>query len=93
MLVLQIAGSGGTFPIQLTPKFFQIINPFLPFTYSISFAREAIGGVVESVLVKDIVVSLIYIIISLLVVLLLKKPINKLLEGFVKSFKNSNIGE
>lgn len=93
LLVLQIAGSGGTFPIQLTPKFFQIINPFLPFTYSISFAREAIGGVVESVLIKDIVVSLIYIVISLLVVLFLKKPINKLLEGFVKSFKKSNIGE
>ena len=31
LLVLQIGGSGGTFPIQLTPKFFQAINPFLPF--------------------------------------------------------------
>ena len=36
LLVLQVAGSGGTFPIQLNPKFFQVINPFLPFTYAIS---------------------------------------------------------
>ena len=53
LLVIQIGGSGGTFPIQLTPKFFQVINPFLPFTYAISFAREAIGGVVQSVLIKE----------------------------------------
>src|SRR5699024_10570601 len=31
MLVLQIAGSGGTYPIVLLPKFFQAISPFLPF--------------------------------------------------------------
>src|SRR5699024_2934875 len=35
MLVLQIAGSGGTYPVVLLPKFFQIISPFLPFTYAI----------------------------------------------------------
>ena len=60
LLVLQVAGSGGTFPIQLTPKFFQIINPFLPFTYAISFARESIGGIVENVLAKDIIIMCIY---------------------------------
>lgn len=93
LLVLQVAGSGGTFPIQLTPRFFQVINPFLPFTYSISFAREAIGGVVQSVLTKDIIVSLIYIVVAVLVAILLKKPINKLSEGFVENFKKSGIGE
>src|SRR5699024_12342026 len=30
MLVLQIAGSGGTYPVVLLPKFFQVISPFLP---------------------------------------------------------------
>lgn len=93
LLVLQVAGSGGTFPIQLTPKFFQVINPFLPFTYLISFAREAIGGVVNTVLMKDIVISSIYIIVSVLIAVLLKKPINKLSQGFVKSFEKSKIGE
>lgn len=93
LLVLQVAGAGGTFPIQLTPKFFQMINPYLPFTYSISFAREAIGGVVASVLQKDIIVSFIYIGISIVIALMLKKPLNKLFEGFVKNFKKSEIGE
>lgn len=93
LLVIQIGGSGGTFPIQLTPKFFQAINPFLPFTYSISFAREAIGGVVQSVLIKDIVVLLIYGAIFILISLFLKKPINKLLHGFTESMEKSGIGE
>lgn len=93
LLVIQIGGSGGTFPIQLTPKFFQTINPFLPFTYAISFAREAIGGVVQSVLIKDIVVLLIYGAIFILISLFLKKPINKLLHGFTESMEKSGIGE
>ena len=93
LLVLQVAGSGGTFPIQLTPKFFQIINPFLPFTYAISFARESIGGVVQSVLVKDIVIMLIYIVASILISIFLKKPINNLLSGFTKKFHESGLGE
>ena len=93
LLVIQIGGSGGTFPIQLTPKFFQVINPFLPFTYAISFAREAIGGVVQNVLIKDIVVLLIYGAIFILISLFLKKPINKLTHGFTESFEKSGIGE
>ncbi|MDD6761839.1 MAG: YhgE/Pip domain-containing protein [Turicibacter sp.] len=93
LLVLQVAGSGGTFPIQLTPKFFQIINPFLPFTYAISFARESIGGVVENVLAKDIIIMCIYSVGAVLISLFLKKPINKLLQGFAEKFEESGLGE
>ena len=92
-MVIQIGGSGGTFPIQLTPKFFQVINPFLPFTYAISFAREAIGGVVQSVLIKDIIVLSIYAVIFMIISVFLKKPINKLSQGFAESIKKSGIGE
>ena len=91
LLVLQVAGSGGTFPIQLTPKFFQMINPFLPFTYSISMA--AIGGVVQTVLTKDIVILLIFISAAILVAIFLKKPLNKLLSGFAEKYEESGLGE
>lgn len=93
LLVIQIGGSGGTFPIQLTPKFFQVINPFLPFTYAISFAREAIGGVVQSVLTKDIIVLSIYAVIFVFISIFFKKPINKLSQGFIESVKKSGIAE
>lgn len=93
LLVLQVAGSGGTFPIQLTPKFFQIINPFLPFTYAISFAREAIGGVVENVLIQDVFALMFYITIAILISIFLKRPINKLMSGFAKKYEESGLGE
>ena len=40
LLVIQIAGAGGTFPIEVTPQFFQNLYPFLPFTYGINALRE-----------------------------------------------------
>ncbi len=41
LLVLQLSASGGTFPMQLTGKFFNLIHPFLPMTYSINGLRQA----------------------------------------------------
>lgn len=93
LLVLQVAGSGGTFPIQLTPRFFQILNPFLPFTYCISLNREAVGGIVRDIIIKDLSIMAIYAAISLVVALALKRPINKLLKGFVKRFEESGLSE
>lgn len=55
IMVLQIAGGGGTFPIQVTPKFFQAIHPYLPFTYAVDALREAVGGVVPEILIYNIV--------------------------------------
>lgn len=93
LLVLQVAGSGGTFPIQLTPKFFQVIYPFLPFTYAISFARESIGGVVESVLTHDVFVLMFYISMAILISIFLKRPINQFMSGFSQRYKESGLGE
>lgn len=93
LLVLQVAGSGGTFPIQLTPRFFQVINPYLPFTYAISMEREAIGGIVKDVLYRDIGILSLYIIGSLIVGLLLKKTVNKLMIKFTEKFEESGLGE
>ncbi|MFD1672629.1 YhgE/Pip family protein [Agrilactobacillus yilanensis] len=42
ILMLQLGGSGGTFPMEVTNGFFNAIHPFLPMTYSINAFREAI---------------------------------------------------
>jgi putative membrane protein len=90
-LVLQISGSGGTFPIQVTPTFFQKINPFLPFTYSISLMRESVGGILWDVIQKDIMILTIYALLSLLIGVLLKKRLNALSTGLVERAKNSKL--
>ncbi len=45
ILVLSISGGGGNYPIQVSGKFFQMINPFLPFTYAVNLLRESAGGI------------------------------------------------
>lgn len=91
LLVLQVAGSGGTFPIQMTPKFFQAIYPFLPFTYAIRIIREAVGGMLWDIVWKDLLVLGIWVGIMLVIALLLKKPINKSSERFVENAKGSKL--
>lgn len=44
LLVLQLGGAGGTFPIQLQGKFYQVIHPYLPMSYSVYAFRNAISG-------------------------------------------------
>lgn len=42
ILVLQLAASGGTFPVETIDKGFQAVTPFLPMTYSIKLLREVL---------------------------------------------------
>ncbi|MCW6111572.1 YhgE/Pip domain-containing protein [Clostridium sporogenes] len=93
LLVLQISASGGTFPIEVTPGFFQRINPLLPFTYAVSGMREAVGGVIEGILLRDIVILVIYFTLSILLALLLKKKLEKINRNFMRKFKESGLVE
>ncbi|MFD9624662.1 YhgE/Pip domain-containing protein [Peribacillus muralis] len=76
LMVLQISGSGGTFPIQVTPAFFQHINPFLPFTYAVGLLRESVGGITWSVAGKDIIILFIYLLLTIGFGIILKKPLH-----------------
>ncbi|HFK1765534.1 phage infection protein [Bacillus wiedmannii] len=91
LLVLQVAGSGGTFPIQMTPPFFQAIYPFLPFTYAISAIRETVGGMLWDIVIRDLLVLSVFVVVMVIAALLLKTPINKSSEKFVENAKGSKI--
>ena len=47
LVILQIPGSAGTYPIEMTPAFFQRLHPLLPFTYGISAMRECMKTLME----------------------------------------------
>lgn len=48
MLMLQLGGAGGTFPLEITNHFYNVIHPFLPMSYSIMGFRQAITGGIAS---------------------------------------------
>lgn len=91
MLVLQIAGSGGTYPIVLLPKFFQTISPLLPFTYAVDNMREAVGGIIWYNVFVNLTVLSAFAIIAILVGALLKRPINKYTNQLMAKSKESGL--
>jgi putative membrane protein len=90
-MVIQVAGSGGTFPIQVTPKFFQMVNPLLPFTHLINAMRECVGGVYENAYWIDIRNVRVYIPLSLLVGIVLRKKVLELNEFFEEKLSQTGI--
>lgn len=44
LVIIQIPGSSGMYPIEMMPKFFRVMYPYFPFTYSINALRETIAG-------------------------------------------------
>lgn len=91
LLVLQLAGAGGTYPVVLLPKFFQIINPFLPFTYAIEMVREAVGGIIWSKVGLDVLVLTVIALLFIAIGLLFKKQINKYTEKLLKKSRESGL--
>ena len=91
LLVLQISASGGTFPIQVTPTFFQRLNPFLPFTYAIGGMRETVGGILKSVLFKDISILCAYAAVPLLVSVQLKHKLRCMNKKLVNKLKECGL--
>ncbi|MFJ8261744.1 YhgE/Pip family protein [Rummeliibacillus sp. NPDC094406] len=91
LLVLQLAGSGGTFPVVLLPKFFQILNPFLPFTYAISLAREAIGGIIWTKVRTDFIFLFVVLVIVLLFGSIFKKQLRNLTQNMLRKSRKSGL--
>ncbi len=91
MLVLQIAGSGGTYPVELLPTFFQVINPFLPFTYAIGMMREAVGGIIWSKIWLDLTFLLSFWLVFLLFGLFLKKLLGEKMELLMNKTRGLDI--
>lgn len=64
LLCLNLSGAAGTYPIDLSPKFYQIIHPFMPFTYGVDAFRSTIST--GNSLTKDILVFLAIAVICVL---------------------------
>lgn len=90
-LVLQMAGTSGNFPIEVTPSIFQKLYPYLPFTYATNGMRQIMAGIVYPILLKDIAILCIYIIVALIFGLLFKNVIGKTTTKLMKKLGESGI--
>ena len=91
IMVIQVAGAGGTFPIEVLPQVYQKIYEFLPFTHAMNAMRECVGGSYQLNYWKYLGYLCIYVIISLLIGLLFAIPCRKLNEKIEKSKHRSGV--
>jgi putative membrane protein len=91
LLVIQVAGAGGTFPKEMLPAFFQTCYPFLPFVHAISCMHECIGGYYEATWAVEMTGLLTYILPCLLLGLILRKPVIRLNGWFVKKLEDTKL--
>lgn len=92
-LILQVAGSGGSYPIQVDPAIFRILQPLFPFTYTLGGLREAIAGPLTSSVMLNFAQLTVFAFVFLIGGYYTVKPLNDTIHQFEHDFKKSGLGE
>ena len=82
LLILQLTGCAGTFPLEIVPKFFRVINPFMPFTYAVEALREVISADIinYSIIGKDLLILGLILVVFLAISVTLKNVGERIVE-------------
>ena len=91
VLVLQVAGSGGTYPVEVLPDIFKVIYPVMPFKYSMDAMRECIAGMYGNTYSHCMLVLALMVLVAIAFGLLLYYPALWLNKLIAQSKKNSDI--
>lgn len=91
ILVLQITATGGIFPVEILPPFFQAIHPYLPLTYAVGALREVVAGVLWSSYWYNIALLALFPITAFLLTLLVKEKMDKRAQWTEDHLKRSGL--
>ncbi len=91
ILVLQVAGSGGTYPVEVLPGIFRTLYPFMPFRYAMDAMRECIGGMYDGTYWKCIGILALFALFSVAFGMALYRPARRLNEMIATSKAKSEI--
>ena len=72
LVIVQIPGSSGMYPIEMMPGFFQWLHPLLPFTYGINLLRETVGGMYSFNYLFNLCILGVFLIVALFIGLQLR---------------------
>ena len=91
IMVLQVAGSGGTYPIDVVPQLFQTLYPIMPFHYGMDMIRETIGGAYGTTYWKCMGILLGMCVLFMVLGLLLYYPARRLNAAIARSKEATGI--
>lgn len=78
VMVLQIAGSSGTFPIEMLPQVYQNIYIFFPFPYAINAMRETVAGMYGTAYMTNLAQLMLFVVAALVIGLVIRIPFMKI---------------
>ena len=91
LLVFQISGSGGVYPVEIMNNIFRVIYPYLPMTHGINMVREAQLGVLWTNYLPSFVFLLILGAVVTIVSIVLKQRWEKRTKYFEEKLDESNL--
>ncbi len=91
IMVIQVAGAGGTFPVEVLPAVYQYLYKFMPFSYCMNALRECVAGMYQHTYGKCLATLLIYVAISAVIGLFIAKPFSELLDKLEHSKEKSGL--
>lgn len=91
LLVMQVAGSGGTFPIEMTAGFFQAVYPFLPFTHAINAMHAAMAGAYGMEFWIELGTLALYLIPSLALGLVFRRPVIRANRWIIEKLEETKL--
>lgn len=91
LLVMQVAGSGGTFPIEMTADFFQDVYPFLPFTHAINAMHAAMAGAYGMEFWAELGILASYLLPSLTLGLVFRRPVIRANQRIIEKLEETKL--
>ena len=91
LMVIQVAGSGGTFPIEVLPEAYKMIYNFIPFPYAMDALRECVGGAYGNYYWECIGRLLIFAVAALFIGLILRIPFVRINKAIEKSKESTGV--
>ena len=91
LLIIQVTGCGGSFPLQLLPGFIQALSPWLPATHVVNAMRTAMMGGAASDFWLQMGQLALFLIPAALLGLVLRKPLEKFMEWYVEQVESSKL--
>ena len=91
LLVIQISGTGGIYPVEIMAKFFNVMNPYLPMTYAITLIREAQLGLIWSNYTPALIILLAIGLATVIVMMIIKEKADKATHYFEERLEESGL--
>ena len=91
LLVMQVAGSGGTFPVETLPPFFQVIARWLLFPYAVDAMHAAMAGAYGMEYWVAMGKLALFLVPSLVLGLVLRKPVIRLNDWVIRNLESTKV--